>query len=357
VQGTARNDDALVDDRLVITVLVGCLLFLGVGVSQLSVDHTRGAVPASAFALATAGVLGVVTLVLWRWPGVITPRNAVWAVALTAIVVGANPVVYIVCTGIAYPSVGTLLVIVGIGALVPYPRVAAGLILILNVIAVLCAIRYPQSASVGMVAMQLLKADLLAVIIAVTWRRTERRLRDANETIRQMAVTDDMTDLLNRRGFTERGGRYLNDAEHRGRHLLLAFVDIDGLKQINDSQGHAAGDVTITAVGESLHWVLDNGGCGRAHRRRRVRGADGRRRRRRRPRPANPTRAAAAGDRPPGDGRLGASRAGVFRHPGITHRRVGPDDAVPETVESRVLIRTVEIRRSARSPTPRPSTC
>ncbi|MGV9672765.1 GGDEF domain-containing protein [Gordonia sp. NPDC003504] len=259
MQGTARNDDALVDDRLVITVLVGCLLFLGVGLSRLSVDHTRGAVPASIFALATAGVLGVVTLVLWRRPGVITPRNAVWAVTFTAIVVGANPVVYTFCTGIAYPSIGTLLLIVGIGALVPYPRVAAALILTLNVIAVLCAIRYPQAASVGLVAMQLLKADLLAVIIAVTWRRTERRLRDANETIRQMAVTDDMTDLLNRRGFIERGGRYLNDAEHRGRHLLLAFVDIDGLKQINDSQGHAAGDVIITAVGGSLHWVLDDG--------------------------------------------------------------------------------------------------
>lgn len=54
--------------------------------------------------------------------------------------VAANPIAYIVATQIAYPAIGTLLVIVAIGALVPYPGLAVGLILALNVIAVTFAI-------------------------------------------------------------------------------------------------------------------------------------------------------------------------------------------------------------------------
>ncbi len=67
-------------------------------------------------------------------------------VSSAALVVAANPVAYVLCTHVAYPSIGTLLVIVGIGALVPYPSIALALIVGLNVAALVFAWCYPQAA-------------------------------------------------------------------------------------------------------------------------------------------------------------------------------------------------------------------
>ena len=44
----------------------------------------------------------------------------------------------------------------------------------------------------------------------------------------------------------------LERAHRTGATLVLAFVDVDGLKQVNDSQGHLAGDALLRLVGETL---------------------------------------------------------------------------------------------------------
>jgi diguanylate cyclase (GGDEF)-like protein len=46
--------------------------------------------------------------------------------------------------------------------------------------------------------------------------------------------------------------RELERAHRTGGTLLLAFVDVDGLKQLNDTQGHLAGDALLRLVGETI---------------------------------------------------------------------------------------------------------
>ncbi|MGV9858778.1 GGDEF domain-containing protein [Gordonia sp. NPDC003425] len=254
-----REPDRLVDDRLALSVAMAAVLFLAVGSGQLAFDTTPGSKIPSEFAAATSLLLGAFAFLLWRRPSCVTTRNAPILVALTSIVIAANPLVYVVCTRIAFPAIGLLLVIVAIGALVPYAWIAVSLILVLNIIAIGCALIYPQSASVGSVALQLLKADSVALIIALTWRRTERRLREANATIRQMAETDDLTGLLTRRGLAERGPLLVEDAVTTNKCVLVGFLDVDGLKQMNDSLGHAYGDRVLAEVGATLRWLLDEG--------------------------------------------------------------------------------------------------
>ena len=66
------------------------------------------------------------------------------------------------------------------------------------------------------------------------------------------ALTDPLTGVLNRRGFTEVAERELARAKRYGRPFVLAFVDVRGLKAVNDSEGHAAGDQLLTETARLL---------------------------------------------------------------------------------------------------------
>jgi len=56
------------------------------------------------------------------------------------------------------------------------------------------------------------------------------------------ALTDSLTGLLNRRGFLEAAERELARARRYRRQFVLAYVDVRGLKAVNDTEGHLAGD-------------------------------------------------------------------------------------------------------------------
>lgn len=67
-----------------------------------------------------------------------------------------------------------------------------------------------------------------------------------------MALTDELTRLYNRRGFLSLTERQLKLGRRSGREMLLFFIDVDGLKQINDSCGHSEGDQALTRTAEVL---------------------------------------------------------------------------------------------------------
>ncbi len=91
----------------------------------------------------------------------------------------------------------------------------------------------------------------------------EQRVRDrtaelerANEDIRQLSVTDELTGLNNRRGFYYLAEPALYAARRDGHSCLLAFIDVDGLKGVNDDKGHLVGDALIVDVAEVLRATL-----------------------------------------------------------------------------------------------------
>jgi diguanylate cyclase (GGDEF)-like protein len=76
------------------------------------------------------------------------------------------------------------------------------------------------------------------------------RLQAANDL--KSATTDDLTGAWTRRSGLEEVMRELARAGRTGVALVLAFVDVDGLKQVNDSRGHLAGDTLLQLVGETI---------------------------------------------------------------------------------------------------------
>jgi len=70
--------------------------------------------------------------------------------------------------------------------------------------------------------------------------------------IQMQTLVDDLTGLYNRRGFLSFSNEYLRLSERANRCLLLLFVDLDGLKNINDRFGHQMGDQALVDVGTVL---------------------------------------------------------------------------------------------------------
>ena len=111
---------------------------------------------------------------------------------------------------------------------------------------------------------------------------TERK--HLEEALRSLSLTDELTGLYNRRGFSTLAERHLSLARRKGQDLLLVLADIDGLKPINDTFGHAAGDQVVIDAGERAEGHLPARRHHRAHRRRRVHGVSRSRRARTAPR-------------------------------------------------------------------------
>jgi diguanylate cyclase (GGDEF)-like protein len=72
------------------------------------------------------------------------------------------------------------------------------------------------------------------------------------ERARELALRDQLTGLHNRRFFDESLTDALARSRRAGSSLALLVIDLDGLKQINDSGGHVAGDAALRSAAEAL---------------------------------------------------------------------------------------------------------
>jgi diguanylate cyclase (GGDEF)-like protein/PAS domain S-box-containing protein len=79
---------------------------------------------------------------------------------------------------------------------------------------------------------------------------TERRELEQRLTL--LADRDSLTGLLNRRRFEDEMLRQLARCRRHGERAVLAMIDLDGFKAVNDTHGHAAGDTVLRAIGPAL---------------------------------------------------------------------------------------------------------
>ena len=97
----------------------------------------------------------------------------------------------------------------------------------------------------------------LTLAAAVTGQRqSEAALRKLSAEMERLALTDELTGLRNRRGFLLLAEQGLRVAQRSRAKYLLVFVDLDGLKHVNDTQGHKAGDSLIVDAARVLTRVF-----------------------------------------------------------------------------------------------------
>jgi diguanylate cyclase (GGDEF)-like protein len=132
----------------------------------------------------------------------------------------------------------------------------------------------------NLVIVPLVADGVVAVLVAETGERVgariERRviatteryaghaalaIRNANllARVQQMAVTDGLTQLSNRRAFDRSLDRELNRAARTDGRLSVVLLDIDHFKQLNDSHGHVVGDSVLRQIAHALQL------CGREY--------------------------------------------------------------------------------------------
>jgi len=79
---------------------------------------------------------------------------------------------------------------------------------------------------------------------------------EARARIAALAYNDALTGLTNRTGLAPALEHAVQLARRYGRKLALVFLDLDGFKQINDAQGHDAGDQVLVEIGGRLRGCL-----------------------------------------------------------------------------------------------------
>ena len=83
--------------------------------------------------------------------------------------------------------------------------------------------------------------------------RIASELGRANEQLRELATTDMLTGLRNRRVFEDRAELEFEIARRQGHDLSVIIMDIDNFKRRNDTWGHGAGDTVLRQMGKILN--------------------------------------------------------------------------------------------------------
>ena len=91
-----------------------------------------------------------------------------------------------------------------------------------------------------------------ASVLKVLDRVLSEAIEGVSSSLREAALIDPLTGCANRRALREDLDRAVAGARRTGLDVAVAVIDLDGLKQINDTHGHAAGDSTLQNLADSL---------------------------------------------------------------------------------------------------------
>ena len=128
----------------------------------------------------------------------------------------------------------------------------------------ICKINKNKFADISIYLKILINAICSSIEYTNRLMETERltnkytELKEDNTSLTKQSKTDELTGVLNRRGFYEFGQRTLDiiqEMEHAG---IVFFADMDNLKKINDTYGHDAGDEAIKLLAEIFKSVFRN---------------------------------------------------------------------------------------------------
>jgi diguanylate cyclase (GGDEF)-like protein len=222
-----------------------CLLLVGAGVRSLvepDVDLAGSAAATAVMAIGAGCVLLAAVIYLFglHKPRVTIPATLTLITAVTSLVVGiSDDRADVALSAFAFPWVA-LYAAHFLSRRAAYVNV--------GLIAVGCAS--------GIVATGL--PHLFGAWVVVTGTAAAVTLVTAAlvDQLRLQSETDPLTSVANRAGFQRLADQVLAGAARRGESVALVLCDIDGLKQINDANGHAAGDAVLTGIVTSWRGVL-----------------------------------------------------------------------------------------------------
>lgn len=146
-------------------------------------------------------------------------------------------------------SILVMLVLLGavIGFWVPF---IVGAVLCFAITAIAVTFTVPEEAITW--AFAALTALAFAAVVLWGRRRTVAAAAAAQAQVQALATRDSLTGLLNRRGLDDAWTMLHARAVRRGTPVFAVFIDVAGLKAVNDAVGHAVGDALLLRVADAL---------------------------------------------------------------------------------------------------------
>jgi diguanylate cyclase (GGDEF)-like protein len=92
---------------------------------------------------------------------------------------------------------------------------------------------------------------IITPFVAYTLLRLVYHLNLAEERLRSLSMTDELTQAYNRRYFIETADKLVTSAKRYGDSFAIIIFDIDDFKRVNDAYGHAAGDKVLQVLSET----------------------------------------------------------------------------------------------------------
>lgn len=99
-------------------------------------------------------------------------------------------------------------------------------------------------------AMTAVVSSLIMIIVVML---LSHKINTLEVRLHSMSITDELTGAYNLRGLNLHGKQLLLEAKRSGTSLSLLFIDVDGLKNVNDSLGHDVGSKLLCDVATLLH--------------------------------------------------------------------------------------------------------
>ena len=201
-------------NRLVFGGLLVCALFASLVVLRLPLESIVGSRWREPFCVTwSTTLIGLIAVACWMDGGAGSPVEALFFLPL-------------IFAALSYPLASMLLVgAIDVGA---YLLIAA------------------HSGDGATSSVVVISSSLVVAAWMCAWQsRNHDRHRQALELASR---TDPLTGCLNRRGFSESFERLLARARRTGEGLTLVVLDLDDFKEVNDRDGHAAGDALLCWV-------------------------------------------------------------------------------------------------------------
>ncbi|KQU02562.1 hypothetical protein ASG56_16560 [Rhodococcus sp. Leaf7] len=178
---------------------------------------------------------------------------------VSAIMIVASPVLGYASAGSAYPAFGLVLAIVAFAGvlqrrthIVVFTTAAVSAWIAL-------AVAHGTDVSVETFAVSIVRTVLVVAVIHFFRMKTIDLLSEKYRLVEQaraaadsLSHVDELTGLLNRRGLTRRAAVDLDSCREHALPVSVLYLDVDGLKEMNDLSGHDAGDAALVRLADAL---------------------------------------------------------------------------------------------------------
>jgi len=200
-------------------------------------------------------VLVIAAIVLAQRRGRVTVANAGWFVTLGSLAVSSTTLATVVLGHQTAMAVNLIIMVVVDGALAlsTVQYVLAQSVALGGAIAsVVLVAGIAPSSSVGDWLVVVVIAVAASLAIHLARERGFREMARILELLEQQAVEDPLTGLGTRRALQQMFSVVRSSAEIAELLVVLVFLDVDGLKEVNDAAGHDTGDRVLLAVAQAI---------------------------------------------------------------------------------------------------------